>query len=122
MYLTSIRLSYTILKSIIITKVSRIRKLIKLIDSLEMVESNDTIYININKHILLNHTGNMVLHSDAGYLITKHSKTHINPAIRINIIDTMDNVVRANNKALLLEKQTLYSRLLKHNKKHSKIN
>lgn len=114
MYLAIIRASYIVMTHRVLTKVNRIKKIIKLLDSIEVIESNNTIYINIDKHILLNHTGSIILNSEDGYLITKHKRTHINPAIKINIVDTMDNITNANIKAELLRKQSLFSNLLKH--------
>lgn len=115
-YLDVIKISYMMITNKVFNKFSRLKKILKLIDSIDVIESTDTIYINIDKHILVNHTGTMIINSSNGYLITKHKKTHINPEISINIIDTMVNVERANYKALLLNKQSLFNRLLKHKK------
>lgn len=121
MYLDIIKASITVLKYNTVTRLNRIKKIIKLLDSIDVIESNNTIFINIDKHIMLNHNGNIVLHSKDGYLITKHKRTHINPTIIINNIDIMDTIERADYKAKLLEKQMLFQSLLKHKKIHSKV-
>lgn len=116
MYLNIIKASIDVIKYNTVTKLNRIKKIIKILDSIDIVESDNTIFINIDKHILMNHNGNIVINSKDGYLITKHRRTHINPAININISDTVDNTYRADYKALLLNKQYLFNRLLKHKK------
>lgn len=116
MYLDIFKSSISVLKYNTVSKLNRIKKIIKLLDSIDIVESDNTIFINIDKHILMNHNGNIVINSKDGYLITKHKRTHINPAINININDTMINAYRADYKALLLSKQFLFNRLLKHKK------
>lgn len=121
MYIDILKASITLFKYNTLTKLNRIKKIIKLLDSIEVVESNNTLFINIDKHIMLNHTGSIVIHSSDGYLITKHKITHINPTININRIDAIDTVCRADYKASLLKKQNLFQSLLKHKKIHSKV-
>jgi hypothetical protein len=116
MYLDMIRTSISIFKYNTIDRLNRIKKIIKILDSIDIVESNNTIFINIDKHVLMNHNGNIVINSKDGYLITKHKRTHINPAIIINTDDTVANAYNADYKALLLSKQHLFIRLLKHKK------
>lgn len=116
MYLDIIKASISIIKYNTITKLNRIKKIIKILDSIDIVESDNTIFINIDKHILLNHIGTLVINSNDGYLITKHRRTHINPNININLNDPISTAYRADYKALLLSKQHLFNRLLKHNK------
>ena len=116
MYLDIIKASISVIKYNTLTKLNRIKKIIKLLDSIDIVESDNTIFINIDRHMLLNHSGHIVINSNDGYLITKHKRTHINPAINIDISDTIDIINKADDKALLLSKQSLFKSLLKHNK------
>ena len=114
MYLNIIKASIDVVKYTTINRLNRIKKIIRLLDSIDVIESDNTIFINIDKHILMNHSGSIVINSKDGYLITKHKRTHINPAININVNDTMSNAYMADYKALLLSKQHLFKRLLKH--------
>lgn len=100
-------------KEYIVNKLNNFKKLAKLLASIDVVESNDTIYINIDKSILLNHNKHLIING-SGYMVTKHKRTHINPDIKINIVNTMDIVKDADSKADLLKRQNLFTTLLKH--------
>ena len=115
-YLEVIKQNYLRLKINSLAKLDKLTKLLKLLDSIEVVEVNNTIMINVDKNIIVNHNGTMLIHSNDGYLITRHKTTHINPAIRISILDVDKIKDEADSKARLLRKQSLFSKLLKRNK------
>ncbi len=99
----------------IYNKISSIRKAFKLLSSIDIIETKDSIFINISSNIIINHNKHLVINGE-GYLITKHVKTHINPEIKINIADVHNTIQSADIKATLKYKQNLFSSLLKHNK------
>ena len=105
-------------KTSISSKYYKIKTLLSLLDRINIATDKDNIILTIDSNMVVNQTGNLLIHSKDGYLVTSHKKTHINPEIKINIVDTNETNTRADNKQRIIEKQELFTSLLKNKQIH----
>ena len=95
---------------------SRIRKLIKLLDVIDIGMSDDTVMINVDRNLVIKTEGNMLVYSVNGVLLTKHKRTHINPTVNVVVDNTEVSVKRALKNRELKMKINLFMRLLLNGK------
>ena len=95
---------------------SRIKKLIRLLDVIDIGMSNDTVMINVDRNLVIKTEGNMLVYSVDGVLMTKHKRTHINPTVNVVVNDTKASAKRALEDRELKIKINLFNRLLSSGK------
>lgn len=105
-----------------ISLIKKINLLFKALSSIDIKVKGDSVLITLDKNIIINNTKDIFLYSSEGKLIIKHRRTHINPNVYINITeaDTNDISKRSLEQRILLEKQSLFSRLLRTKQIHTR--
>lgn len=73
-----------------ISKVQRLLKLLDIIEDLDIKKVNGNVHITISDTVIVNSLKDILLYSREGKLITSHSRTHINPDIKIIVTDDTD--------------------------------
>lgn len=106
-------------KNKITSKYYKIKTLLSILDRVNIVVNNDNIILSIDSNMVINQTGNMMIYSKDGCLVTSHKKTHINPEIKIVSNDTNETIHKAEVKEQLLSKRDLFVKLLKQKRIHT---
>lgn len=101
-----------------IKRVTRLFKLLSVLDKLDISIRDNNVYIKMDSTLIINNDKDILLYSQNGKLITKHKRTHINPAIKINIVkaDTDELDRRSITAGNTIKKHKLFTRLLQQGK------
>lgn len=105
----------------VVSKVIKVKNKIKniynFLSSVEFNTVGNTTYIKIPDNLVLSSNGDILVYSESGVLITKHKRTHINPAIKITLEEDLKQISsKALAKRELMTKQAIFKNALKHKK------